>query len=230
MNVITDNRNQLLVVDNSDDEDDLIHDGKRRGSNVSLSRFRSCPQLLDELNTQHPQRFEQTTDDSCTYVLKQASAFAPLTDTRQFYEHNGQIGSETPTPPSSPKSRRSLISLKESQSTGANQSPTSTPRLLRRSCLHRSSLSRGSSADSQNGSRNNSIVLTEDSIRRHDVNTDLSQTLVVHQDKKLDSIKLKHVHGHSDETQLKCEQWLQTLSVSKPDKIKSRSHIQLPPI
>jgi hypothetical protein len=85
------------------------------------------------------------------------------------------------------KSRRSLISLKESQSTGANQSPTSTPRLLRRSCLHRSSLSRGSSADSQNGSRNNSIVLTEDSIRRHDVNTDLSQTLVVHQDKKLDT-------------------------------------------
>ena len=59
-------------MDNSDDEDDLIHDGKRRGSNVSLSRFRSCPQLLDELNTQHPQRFEQTTDDSCTYVLKPA--------------------------------------------------------------------------------------------------------------------------------------------------------------
>lgn len=228
---MNDNRNQLLVVDHSDDEDDLIHDGKRRGSNVSLSRFRSCPQLLDEMENNHAQRFEQMTDDSCTHI-QQSSGFSPITDGRQFYDQNGRFGSETPTPPSSPKSRRSLISLKESQCTGANQSPTTTPMLFRKSCLHRSSMSRGSSAESQNGSRTNSVVLTEEIIRQHDVTSDLSQILVSHPDKKLDSksSKLRQSHGHADDTQLKCEQWLQTLSVAKPDKIKSRSHIQLPPI
>ncbi|CAC5400837.1 unnamed protein product [Mytilus coruscus] len=233
MNIISDNKTKLLTVDTSDDEDDLIHDGKRRGSNVSLSRFRSCPQLLDEVeNQQRSQRFEQTTDDSCTHILKQLSPFSPIGDTK-FFEQNGRVGSETPTPPSSPKSRKSLLSLRESQSTGANQSPTSTPRLLRRSYIQRSSLSRGSSADSPSGSRTNSISLTEENIRHHEVNADLSQMIIAHPDKKIDSktlIKHKHIHGHSDETQIKCEQWLQTLNVSKPDKIKSRSHIQLPPI
>lgn len=235
MNVISDNRNQLLTVDNSEDEDDLIHDGRRRGSNVSLSRYRSCPQLLDDIDVQQAQSFEHTTDDSCSQLRKQSSPFSPLGETK-FFSQNGQVGSDTPTPPSSPKSRRSMLSLKESQSNGANMSPTSTPRLLRRGYLQRSSASRESSADteSQSGSRPSSIHLTEDNIRQHDVSSDLSQILIAHPDKKLDTklLKHKHVHGHGhpEDTQLKCEQWLQTLHVTKPDKIKSRSHIQLPPI
>lgn len=233
MNVISDNRNQLLTVENSEDEDDLIHDGRRRGSNVSLSRYRSCPQLLDDIETQQTQSFEQTTDDSCSQLRKQSSPFSPLGETK-FFSQNGQLGSDTPTPPSSPKSRRSLLSLKESQSTGANQSPTSTPRLLRRGYLQRSSISRGSSIDteSHNGSRPSSIHLTEENIRQHDITSDLSQMVIAHPDKKLETKLNKHkqIHGHSDDTQLKCEQWLQTLHVTKPEKIKSRSHIQLPPI
>lgn len=244
---------------NDDDDPDGIRDVRRRGSNVSLSRYRSCPQLLDELNINqsHIQSFEVTADDS-TRARQPLSPQSPAPLIRRHFQfdQNGLPGSATPTPPSTPRSRRSVHSQKDSPSTPIQGlSPVSTPRLLTRKRLSRPSLSRDSSGDSQNDGvftdpRNNftHVPFNEENVKRHEqlssavVDTgplrqgvgEIIPARAVHR-------KLSQQHTYlgpsvvsgdpsTECSQDKCEKWLQSFHLSKPEKIKSRSHIQLPPV
>ncbi|OWF53184.1 uncharacterized protein LOC110446747 [Mizuhopecten yessoensis] len=261
-----DQSKMFIELLNDDEDENAIHDIRRRGSNVSLSRYRSCPQLLDELNLNkgQMQSFESTADDSARLVNKLSpQSPVPLMRRHFQFDQNGMPGSATPTPPSTPQSRRSVHSQRDSPSTPVQgSSPVSTPRLLHRPHLSRPSLSRDSSADSQNDSRNGvhsesrnnltHVPFTEDMAKRHE---HASSTTVTASPLKPgvargDGTEVTSFGGHrklsaqlnylgpsiitgdpsTECSQDKCEKWLQSLHLSKPDKIKSRSHIQLPPI
>ncbi|XP_060069480.1 uncharacterized protein LOC132549559 [Ylistrum balloti] len=262
------NKKYIELLHDEEDEE-AIHDIRRRGSNVSLSRYRSCPQLLDELNVSKGQiqSFETTVDDSARLGNKLSpQSPVPLMRKHFQFDQNGMPGSATPTPPSTPRSRRSVHSQRDSPSTPVQgSSPMSTPRLLHRPHLSRPSLSRDSSADSQNDSRNGFISdsknnfthvpFTDDVTRRQEHASSTTVTASPQRPgmargdgtgttegtglgghRKL-SAQLNYLgpsiisgDPSTECNQDKCEKWLQSLHLSKPDKIKSRSHIQLPPI
>jgi len=241
----------------SDEEPEERREVKRRGSNVSLSRYRSCPQLLDELDFS-AQSFETTADDSIQQLVAKLSPHnqAPLIRRQFQFDQNGIPGSATPTPPSTPRSRRSFFSQKDSPSTPIQgSSPVSTPRLFHRAFIHRPSLSRESSADSAtydnrsgvlSDPRNNShsqVLLNEENLKKHEQTNLTSPAKIVRRRESSGTGDGRNIQHHTyintsdvtsgpntDSSQDKCEKWLQTLHLSKPDKIKSRSHIQLPPV
>ncbi|XP_033756852.1 uncharacterized protein LOC117339399 [Pecten maximus] len=256
-----DQSKMFIELLNDDEDEDAIHDIRRRGSNVSLSRYRSCPQLLDELNINKGQiqSFETTVDDSANLGNKiSPQSPVPLMRRHFQFDQNGMPGSATPTPPSTPRSRLSVHSQRDSPSTPVQgSSPVSTPRLLHRPHLSRPSLSRDSSADSQNDSKNNftHVPFTEDVTRRHDHGSSTTVTASpqrpgMARGDGTGTAEVTGLGGHrklsaqlnylgpsiitgdpsTECNQDKCEKWLQSLHLSKPDKIKSRSHIQLPPI
>ncbi|XP_069139060.1 uncharacterized protein [Argopecten irradians] len=269
LNVSKVDQNKMYIELLTEEEDEqAMYDIRRRGSNVSLSRYRSCPQLLDEINKGQVQSFETTVDDSQAGLGTKLSPQSPVPlMRRQFqFDQNGMPGSATPTPPSTPRSRMSVHSQRDSPSTPVQgSSPVSTPRLIHRPHLSRPSLSRDSSAESQNDSRNGFISdsknnfahvpLSEDVTRRHEHGSSTTVTAspqrpgVARGDgtgtadvtgsglhRKL-STQLNYLgpsvisgDPSTECNQDKCEKWLQSLHLSKPDKIKSRSHIQLPPV
>ncbi|KAK3095846.1 hypothetical protein FSP39_019934 [Pinctada imbricata] len=225
------------------EEDDMIRDMNRRGSNVSLSRFRSCPQLIDEDGSISNQAFESVADDSVKMNQNNRSR-SPRVLRRFQLDQAAPPGSATPTPPSTPRSRRSFFSQKDSPSTpNHGLSPASTPRLMRKNHVFPAS-SRGSSFDSNRSVDDSKHVpLSEENLQKHDVivkDGEKSQTKSDNSKKEGDQNvgpKLGHGHRahlqhqpHGEELQNKCEMWLQTLNISQKDKIKSRSQIQLHPI
>lgn len=223
---------------------------ERRGSSQSISRYNSCPQLVEmEESAQEP--YEKTVDDINTNTcalnreLKCVVAQPPTNVAlRRTYLDNGQI-SDTPTPPSTPKSRRSYMSSRDSllsspEKTFVAGSPFASPRLLLRKQMVHSFLSTGSSES-----------LTDPKSPLEPSKKPPLSVENVHKFEELKSTEDKgHVtggeaetgylpnkaqkHGSADhgdtETVNKCESWLKTLHIVQNDRIKSRSHIQLPPI
>lgn len=247
----------LNVADCFSDEEEDFHDMNRRGSNVSLSRVRSCPQLLEEQDgRQTIQCFENIVDDNVNTPLIQdcRSPRSPMiAQGFQFEPTCATPGSATPTPPSSPGSQRSSLSQKETPSTPKQtNSPITTPKIRRGSYSWRANISRGSSVDSHEGEDkdvpkvkvNIQIPLSSENLQKHDRLSMTPQPNLNNDDNKYyDALQAglacdKSVRPKSSspqaqgegELQSKCEMWLQTLNISQGDKIKSRSHIQLPPL
>lgn len=163
-------------------------------------------------------------------------------------------GSATPTPPSSPGSQRSCLSQKDTPSTPVqNSSPITTPKIRRGSYSWRANISRGSSTESLDDEQvvpNVKIDLHSplicENLQKHDrLSLNPQQNVSTEDTKYYEALqaglvcdKPRHVkaispqgQGQNDgELHSKCEMWLQTLNISQGDKIKSRSHIQLPPL
>lgn len=251
-------KRNLDVADFHSDEEDDFCDMNRRGSNVSLSRVRSCPQLLEEQDGRHiKQSFENIVDDNVSAPMIQdcRSPRSPMVvQGFQFEPTCVTPGSATPTPPSSPGSQRSCLSQKDTPSTPVqNSSPITTPKIRRGSYSWRANISRGSSTESLDDEQvvpNVKIDLHSplicENLQKHDRLSLNPQQNVSKEDTKyyealqagLVCDKPHHVkaispqgQGQNDgELHSKCEMWLQTLNISQGDKIKSRSHIQLPPL
>ncbi|CAL1549130.1 unnamed protein product [Lymnaea stagnalis] len=175
----------------------------------------------------------------------------------------------TPTPPSTPGSKRRdpMTTSYNSRSNGA--SPSSTPKLSRRFDT------RTYSGDSQGividcsggggGASSAGLPLKEENLQRleelcgrdsaghrHLPGDECHNEHCTEDDRVSDtedggssmhvSGRLAHRHHHQhhqnhyhpgsagDDSVDKCNRWLQSLKLNKSDKIKSRSHIQLPPI
>ncbi|XP_045191228.2 uncharacterized protein LOC123548064 [Mercenaria mercenaria] len=218
----------------------------RRSSSQSISRYNSCPQLLDQEPETRNESYEQTTDDintgsSVPYLERQCvfvQGPSPVLQ-RKLYVENGQV-SETPTPPSTPKSRRSGFSSRESLLSSPDKtftSPFTSPRLLLRKQLIQSALSRDSSIDSLTdksvGEPDKKVPLSVENLNRFD---DLKSKDEALKSPKEEKGKVHKVRGRRSiqpevsDTVNKCENWLQTLQIVQTDRIKSRSNIQLPPI
>lgn len=238
-------------ADDSFDADDYANEyynyQDRRSSSQSISRFNSCPQLLDQDPETRPESYEQTTDDintglSAPYLERQCvfvQGPSPVLQ-RKLYVENGQI-SDTPTPPSTPKSRRSAFSSRESLLSSPDKtftSPFTSPRLLLRKQLIQSALSRDSSIDSltekSTSETTKKVPLSVENLNKFDEIKSKDESL---KSSKEDVGKIHYkVRGRRSiqpevtETVNKCENWLQTLQIVQTDRIKSRSNIQLPPI
>jgi hypothetical protein len=239
----------------SEEEHDF-RDKNRRGSNVSLSRVRSCPQLLEEFDgRQTEQSFENVVDDNIGAPVLQdcRSPRSPIVAQGfQFQPTCVTPGSATPTPPSSPESQRSSLSQKRIPTTPVqNNSPITTPKIRRGSYSWRANVSQGSSIESLDNDRNipnvkNNIkmALNSENLQKHDrLSVTAQHNLNTEENKCMDTLQAglvcdKNFRSKSTSPQgqgegelhSKCEMWLQTLNISQGDKIKSRSHIQLPPI
>ncbi|GFR80753.1 hypothetical protein ElyMa_004052400 [Elysia marginata] len=292
---------QLHLVTDYDDMEENMGAGPRRPSTASLSRwdilrivscsvwdkivqiqFRSCPQLA-ALNS---------SQDS------PGSDMAPMTDSEGNMLHTspatrnclyveqpslphpaGGIRSttNTPTPPSTPGSRRrgygggdpmtaSFTSRSNSVIHSNNGSPSSSPKLQRRFKLDQEgrtySADAGASADpfgfplredgwqpeccSSRGDGNAKTITRGLSSNNFDDFPD--QNLEDERVSMTDDGSSMHVYGrlahqdqhhrhfgfyqpgNADDSADKCSRWLQSLKLSKADKVKSRSHIQLPPV
>ncbi|KAL4232416.1 hypothetical protein ACF0H5_009984 [Mactra antiquata] len=217
----------------------------RRCSNQSMSRFNSCPQLADQDSEIRIESFERTADDINTSSNKlsheQQLSFikgsSPLMRKKVFQE-NGQI-SDTPTPPSTPKSRRSCYSSHDSLLTSPEKtsmtSPFTSPRLLLRKQLKQSALSRDSSVDSftDKSLDEPALPLSVENLNKFVEIKESDESL---KSPKEESIKMsrrksrKSITPEVTDTVNKCENWLQTLQIAQTDRVKSRSNIQLPPI
>ena len=232
------------------DDDDDIYDmeeyynlQERRGSSQSMSRYNSCPQLAD-VEEDLQECFEKTVDDINTNVgalshdltyTGTTHSRSPLLQRKQYLE-NGQV-SDTPTPPSTPKSRRSIISSRDSllsspDKTFVSTSPFASPRLLLRKQMQLSALGRDSSEDSLSELNVKQAELSVENVNRFaeiQSGDDIQKVKSDGRKAKAPVVTVTHHVGERD-TLNKCENWLQTLNIAKQDRIKSRSHIQLPPI
>lgn len=233
-----------------DNEDDISDINSLRDSN--LSRYRSCPHLVDEVKYENLP-FESTADDMSRLTAKLIiNRTSPSNKRKMISNINYCPGSATPTPPSTPRSRRSVLSQRDNSSTpGHGLSPASTPKLLKRRLVERTSLSRESSIDSKTGSRKSELCdgkvsapvqLSEENLAKYDgirgrLSNDVTTAYCQQRNEtgeENDDVNKQELYGggqyDGDDTQDKCERWLQTLNISKPNRLKSRSHIQLPPI
>lgn len=221
----------------------------RRSSSQSISRFNSCPQLVDveqQNQTSTKEIYEQTSDDiqtgSSNFTFEERRVFvqrpSPVFSKRELLE-NGQT-SETPTPPSTPKSRRSQLSSRDSLLSSPEKtyvtSPFASPRLLLRKQLMQSALSRDSSIDSLTeksvGENGKKVPLSVENLNKFD---DIKLQEEVPKSPKEENSKLQKRRGsrrgiQPEDNVNKCETWLQSLQIAQTDRIKSRSNIQLPPI
>ncbi|KAH3708486.1 hypothetical protein DPMN_067938 [Dreissena polymorpha] len=215
----------------------------RRGSSQSISRYNSCPQLA-EGDSEHTESYERTVDDINTNtsalnrdmhcVIVQGPS--PPLFIRKGLRENGQV-SDTPAPPSTPKSRRSVVSSHNSILSSPDKicvtSPIASPRLLLRKQLIQSALSRDSSFDSLKDQspvhHQKKIPLSVENLSKFDeiktgdepINTIVGQTV------RIGSVRSRKMSQtiEAAESLSKCENWLQTLNIAQTDKIKSKSHI-----
>lgn len=218
----------------------------RRSSSQSISRFNSCPQLDQEAET-HSESYEHTTDDINTgytgrYTEHQCVIVqgpSPLLQ-RKVYLENGEM-SDTPTPPSTPKSRRSAFSSRESLLSSPDKtyvpSPFTSPRLLLRKQLIQSALSRDSSVESLTeksaGDTAKKVPLSVENLNRFDEIKSKDESVKIPKEESEKSHKprgRRSIQPEISDTVNKCENWLQSLQIVQTDRIKSRSNIQLPPI
>ncbi|XP_076460389.1 uncharacterized protein LOC143293424 [Babylonia areolata] len=113
---------QLHLVDSDDEPLDEGEGGARRPSTASLSRFRSCPQLSSA--DTHGQESPSSDDHGLGPELCVGGAhFTHGSPRPRLRLHNkddpvGGARSQTPTPPSTPGSRRSHTSIKDAASGG----------------------------------------------------------------------------------------------------------------
>ncbi|XP_059146081.1 uncharacterized protein LOC131933317 [Physella acuta] len=261
-----------LIVDADDDINDRNGAGQRRPSTASLSRFRSCPQLASVMNASQDSPgsdMAPMTDHDGNIIHTAPTVRNSLyVDLPRLESGSLRSAAGTPTPPSTPGSKRRdpMTSSYNSRSNGA--SPSSTPKLSRRF------ETRTSSDDSQGmtfecGAA--ALPLKEENLLRLEELCGRESLRFPHFDDTPDhagddvsdtddgssmhvSGRLAHRHPHphhrqhhqhqmnhqhqpnhypqppGDDSVDKCSRWLQSLKLNKSDKIKSRSHIQLPPI
>lgn len=220
----------------------------RRSSGQSISRFNSCPQLAEQDTDSRRESYEQTTDDIYTGSNARSRELqcvfiqgpSPLLQRKSFLE-NGQV-SDTPTPPSTPKSRRSAFSSRDSLLSSPDKtyvtSPFASPRLLLRKQQIKSALSRDSSADSLTdkfiGDTKKQLPLSVGNLNKFEEIKSKDEILKSPNDderlSKLHRPRGRSIQPEMSDTVNKCENWLQTLNIVQTDRIKSRSNIQLPPI
>ncbi|KAL3863393.1 hypothetical protein ACJMK2_005150 [Sinanodonta woodiana] len=224
----------------------------RRGSNASLTRHNSLPYLMDnDLSTDHS--FEDTKDDiRAPFIKYDPNMLSPYSVSpvihRRMYNNSPNCPSANPTPPSSPRSRRSVLSVRESPSTDKpfTTSTFSTPKLLRRRQNLQNSLSIESSNDSLDKGKQRYdidgkivIPLSEENVESLEKNIDQNVDMAAGDNlETMDTLDASYQpcfefsndnDNHSDVTE-KCERWLRTLQITRMDKIKSVSYTHLPPI
>jgi len=213
---------------------------------VDSCRYSSCPQLA-EVDTELQETFERTVDDISTNkcsvdresrVLIQGPS--PLLQKRGYLD-NGQV-SDTPTPPSSPKSRRSYMSSRDSLLSSPEKtfvsSPLASPRLLLRGQIVKNEINIESSIDNANakqaGHTSETLPLNVENVSKllNLPGCEESKQISDITDVKpgTDRKRRPTLTQEASESLNKCETWLQGLHITPADKIKSRSHIQLPPI
>ncbi|KAK3743199.1 hypothetical protein RRG08_064052 [Elysia crispata] len=276
---------QLHLVTDYDDMEDNLGAGSRRPSTASLSRFRSCPQLAALNSSQDsPGSDMAPMTDSDGNILHTSPAIRNSLYVEQpgMPELGGGIRSaaNTPTPPSTPGSRRrgcaggdpmtaSFTSRSASVAHSNGGSPCSTPKLQRRFKLDQEgrtfSADAGNSADpfsfppredswqplmadcgSSRGYGNGNTIarglssnnfddfpdhgLEDDRVSMTDDGSSMHVCgRLSHRDHHHRQLGF-YQPGPPDDSTDKCSRWLQSLKLSKADKVKSRSHIQLPPV
>lgn len=241
---------QLQLVD-SDDEP--LEEGAvcaRRPSTASLSRFRSCPQLSSadaSMGQDSPASDDHFAGAELCVGGHLPQSGSPRARHRPFYVDSGAGGrSQTPTPPSTPGSRRSHQSLKESTGPGSGGGGAAAARMAARGRMDQNTLlSRTASTDSQHHD-NPWRPLEENHLRLDDQASDrgsrhMSEFFDEPPDISIDDRLTATEDGASaaaggegryqaDDSMDKCARWLQSLKMTSSDRLKSRSHIQLPPI
>lgn len=246
---------QLQLVDSDDDGMEDAARSARRPSTASLSRFRSCPQLCsaDAHGQDSLENDEQDMGVDIGMGMQHSSTASPRARQRVVRDDNMAVGrSETPTPPSTPGSRRSHLSLKESLASGARgpgggttSSPGGAMRPSGRARADLALLGRVHSTDSppfegsfrqlddnhlrpdeqesERWSRHASEFIEEPP----EISIDDRMTATEDGTANLTDGECRY---HADDSMDKCARWLQSLKMSSSDRLKSRSHIQLPPI
>ncbi|GFO07757.1 hypothetical protein PoB_003426200 [Plakobranchus ocellatus] len=272
-----------LVTDYDDSIDDNSGAGPRRPSTASLSRFRSCPHLAAMNNSQDSPGSDMapmTDNEGNILHTTPATRNSLYVEEPGHFESNAGIRSaaNTPTPPSTPGSRRRGVggdpmtaSFNSSSAIPNNgDSPSSTPKLQRRFKLDQEgrtfSADAGAFADTFGFPvREDSWQLTQAeccSSSRGDGNGNTitrglsSNNIEDFPEQSFDDDRVSgtddassmhvcgrlshrnHHHrqfglyqpGAADDSADKCSRWLQSLKLNRADKVKSRSHIQLPPV
>ena len=159
--------------------------------------------------------------------------------------------SQTPTPPSTPGSRRSHVSLKDALggggARGAGETAAATSRAVGRARMDHARLGHTISMDGQaidpalrhlddnylraddQGSDRGSRPLSEFFDDPPDISID--GRLTTTEDGASTPVGGGERRYHTDQDSMdKCARWLQSLKMTSSDRLKSRSHIQLPPI
>ncbi|KAL8622385.1 hypothetical protein ACOMHN_041713 [Nucella lapillus] len=241
---------QLYLVDSDDEPLDERDGGSRRPSTASLSRFRSCPQLSSA--DTHAQDSPGSDDHGLGAELCVGSVQFTHGSPRPRQRYHRDDLSQTPTPPSTPGSRRSHTSIKDAPSSSAAGKgggggvdsaavAAALPRALGRARREHAFLGRTCSTDTpafqfyddnhlrsddqQSGSR----PLSEFNEEPPEVSIDGRLTST--EDGALTPLGRERVYHHTDQDSMdKCARWLQSLKMTSGDRLKSRSHIQLPPI
>lgn len=226
------------------EEEDTAHELK---GSKSLSRYHSCPQLFEE-NKILSQSFESTTDDTADLMAFNRRKFSLHTGRIQTYEPDSP-SSSTPTPPSSPRSARNSSVQESCQTPVEGQSNVSSP-------VHGAGYTNDHEHDffsDENFEDDESVSsrsLTGSGAKRSfemlklvSDSVDISNDVLgkdgkhfIKRDKKYSRVKFNGTAedkqqrpGVAGGTADKCSKWLQTVKMSQTEKIKSRSHVQLPP-
>ncbi|XP_050396960.1 uncharacterized protein LOC126815389 isoform X2 [Patella vulgata] len=238
-------RKSGMLLELRDYEEDEMYgpeagNSSRRPSTSSLSRYRSCPQLASALS-----KPDSPGSDLLTIDEPSTDDISP--NISRTFQSPDSDRSCTPTPPSSPGSRRSDTSKSIPGNTTPSwdpSSPSSTPKLHRRARKEHK-YDRIASTESAPREINLRLPLREDTSSRfdrrrerdsktfsdlYDSPPDVSIDYRVSETSDDDSIKYHGQNHLPDDGRDKCERWLQTLKLSNADRIKSRSQMQLPPM
>ena len=243
---------RLELLDPEEDED-LLNDGgnsSRRPSTCSLSRYRSCPQLIPPQEEISPMCDIILDSDINVRVSSGDHDISPGDCSRLVLGENG-LRSGTPTPPSTPGSKRSHPSYRDS----SRASPESTPVFSRRAKKDLPSFHMMSSSGDSIGHEGlsysgvsfqtpmrdeNNLLRLEDFNERNikcfssrqppPVIGDVDRFSDPGDDYSRISNNQHYHHTTDEESHDKCERWLQGLKITRADKLKSRSHIELPPL
>ncbi|KAK7508556.1 hypothetical protein BaRGS_00000122 [Batillaria attramentaria] len=241
---------QLELVDSDDEPFEDGAGGARRPSTASLSRFRSCPQLssADTHAQDSPGSDDHPFGAELCVTGHHPGQGSPRAHQKFQRDEGGAAGgrSQTPTPPSTPGSRRSHVSLEKSLGPGGKGENASGPasKLVGRARMEHALFGRTASTDHDSGFR----FASDDNYLRADIEQSsergsrLSEFFEEPPDISIDDRLTATEDGastpagaadrrfHADESMDKCARWLQSLKMTSSDRLKSRSHIQLPPI
>ncbi|KAK7109996.1 uncharacterized protein [Littorina saxatilis] len=238
---------RLDLVDSDDEPLDEGAGGARRPSTASLSRFRSCPQLssADTHGQDSPGSDDMGMGSELCVNNAHFTQGSPRSRERQRHRDDTER-SQTPTPPSTPGSRRSHMTMKEALAKGAGgeSGAYATSKALSRARLEHALLGRAASTDADpalrlmdenflrsegdTGSERGSRHLSEFFEEPPDISIDERMT-ATEDGASTPGGAQRRYQGDQDSMD-KCARWLQGVKMTSRDRLKSRSHIQLPPI
>ncbi|CAG5135667.1 unnamed protein product [Candidula unifasciata] len=266
-----------LISDSDTDVDQCYRPGSRRPSNVSLSRktndpfspqgftmltrlffsssnrIRSCPQLAVQKNNDSPCCDMAPITDNQGNIIHMCPALKTNLYVDVAEPDTGGIRSaaSTPTPPSSPGSRRNYVV----SSSCVSKFQTCPCETVLPSTTALGIQTNTYSVDSQKDRLDGWLPLGNENLQQHDTSYlrnscsnsnfpvgDFSQQLLDDNNSEVEDGSSVHINGrfpshgcyhYFQDTSLddsidKCNRWLQSLHINTADKVKSRSHIQLP--